>query len=182
MFKRNLVWVSAFFILLAGSTGFAEESSDPFRERTSSQEASSSDPHWVQLNGFGDSLIGAFLHFDNNDDRSRHRRRRHDRRRGSSRSCSAEDRGWEEHYGGHQSCQSCLRKHGSCIETCEKKTYECKVKGFNYDDDWERTFKGKARRRQKAKNKAIDRCYDAGYDSCYSQGCDSSYSTVRSEC
>lgn len=43
--------------------------------------------------------------------------------------CSASDRGWEEHWGGHSSCGSCLQEHGDCTETCKESTQVCEVQG-----------------------------------------------------
>ena len=189
MFKGSFVWVSAFFILLTGSTGFAEESSDHFGDLIPSRETSHSDSHRAQLSGLNwggiADFIGAFgSHSDDDDYYKSHRRRRGPgRNRGSGLSCHAKDYGWEEHFGGHSSCRSCLRKHGSCVETCKRKTYKCTVKGVDYGYDRERTFRGKARRRRRAERKALNHCYDAGYDNCYSEGCNSRYVTVsRDEC
>ncbi len=46
--------------------------------------------------------------------------------------CSATDRGWEEHWGGHGSCGSCLQEHGNCTETCKETTQLCEVQGTDY--------------------------------------------------
>ncbi|MBS1972456.1 MAG: beta-sandwich domain-containing protein [Bdellovibrionales bacterium] len=46
-------------------------------------------------------------------------------------SCSATDKGWEEHWGGHGSCGECLKKHGECIETCT--ATDVVVYGTGYD-------------------------------------------------
>lgn len=45
--------------------------------------------------------------------------------------CSASDRGWEEHFGGHGSCRECLRHHGDCVETCSSQNYDCRVDGYD---------------------------------------------------
>lgn len=47
--------------------------------------------------------------------------------------CSAGDRGWEEHGGGHGSCGSCLQHHGRCVETCKEVTQLCEVEGTSYN-------------------------------------------------
>lgn len=47
-------------------------------------------------------------------------------------SCSASDKGWEEHWGGHSSCGSCLQHHGNCIETCKEISEMCEVEGTDY--------------------------------------------------
>ena len=36
----------------------------------------------------------------------------------SSYDCKASDRGWEEHFGGHKSCDECLEHHGECEMKC----------------------------------------------------------------
>jgi hypothetical protein len=41
----------------------------------------------------------------------------------------AEDRGYEEHGGGHASCYDCLREHGRCVETCYARQFECVATG-----------------------------------------------------
>ncbi|MCM2349864.1 MAG: hypothetical protein NDI69_07570 [Bacteriovoracaceae bacterium] len=47
-------------------------------------------------------------------------------------SCSASDRGWEEHWSGHSSCGACLQHHGDCVETCKETTQLCEVEGQDY--------------------------------------------------
>lgn len=46
-------------------------------------------------------------------------------------SCSASDKGWEEHWGGHSTCQKCMEKHGDCTETCT--ATDTVVYGTGYD-------------------------------------------------
>lgn len=45
--------------------------------------------------------------------------------------CSAKDRGWEEHWFGHATCGECVAKHGNCTETCEAK--DTVVYGTGFD-------------------------------------------------
>lgn len=45
--------------------------------------------------------------------------------------CSASDKGWEEHWGGHSTCEKCQSKHGDCTETCE--ATDTVVYGTGYD-------------------------------------------------
>lgn len=45
--------------------------------------------------------------------------------------CSASDKGWEEHWGGHSTCEKCMGKHGDCTETCE--ATDTVVYGTGYD-------------------------------------------------
>ncbi len=76
-------------------------------------------------------------------------------------SCQAVDAGWEEHFGGHNSCRECLRHHGNCIEKCssevfvatargidrrgrDRRAYD--VDGYAYEDRWQ------------AERSAIDEC------------------------
>ncbi|WP_413287715.1 beta-sandwich domain-containing protein [Bdellovibrio sp. HCB337] len=33
--------------------------------------------------------------------------------------CTASDDGWEEHWGGHSTCEACMAKHGDCVERCD---------------------------------------------------------------
>lgn len=47
--------------------------------------------------------------------------------------CSASDKGWEEHFGGHGSCGSCLQKHSSCVEKCQEIREVCEVEGRDYN-------------------------------------------------
>lgn len=44
-------------------------------------------------------------------------------------SCRAYDTGHEEHFSGHDSCRSCLREHGDCVERCESTVFICRAEG-----------------------------------------------------
>ena len=47
-------------------------------------------------------------------------------------SCTAQDMGWEEHWGGHgggpsemDACRDCLSSHGSCRYSCSVQQFRC---------------------------------------------------------
>ncbi len=87
--------------------------------------------------------------------------------------CHAEDNGWEEHRGGHQSCFECLSYHDGCTETCERidDQYECIFDGRRPDG---RTlpFTGVSADRRTAENDAENQCYRAGFRDCRYVRCD----------
>ncbi len=96
--------------------------------------------------------------------------------------CTAQDRGWEEHWGGHRNCRACLKHHGRCIETCKENYYICTVEGNNYDNTSPRTFHARARRQWRAEERAMNKCYRS-YGSCILKGCDSESEVVsRRKC
>jgi len=98
-----------------------------------------------------------------------------DRGRGRGRqeiSCSATDKGWEEHWGGHRSrgfnlpqlessaCSKCFKKHGTCNFRCVTEETRCTARfksddgtfdGEVYGDTWPRRFD--------AEDSAMDRCW-----------------------
>lgn len=45
--------------------------------------------------------------------------------------CQAVDEGYEEHSGGHYSCEECLQYHGGCNETCSEQMAECQAQGVD---------------------------------------------------
>lgn len=94
--------------------------------------------------------------------------------------CSAQDRGWEEH-SAHRSCGECLAEHGRCIETCSTSDYTCEAQGVDYRGNVSR-FVGQGSDRYQAENQAIRNCsYNAGR--CQILGCRSSEQVVsRREC
>ncbi len=103
-------------------------------------------------------------------------------------SCSATDKGWEEHWGGHRSrgfnlrdlensaCQKCRKKHGTCNFNCVTEEVRCKARfksddgnfsGEIYGDTWPRRFD--------AEDSALDRCWRRNRGrrgSCELSGCD----------
>ncbi|MCB0385352.1 MAG: hypothetical protein KDD43_08165, partial [Bdellovibrionales bacterium] len=82
------------------------------------------------------------------------------------------DNGWEEHFGGHSSCRSCLKKHGDCIERCTQTYYICTASG---DDGHGRQFTvdGYGATECEARDEARRNCqYDRLYG-CHVTRCDS---------
>ncbi|WP_413558649.1 hypothetical protein [Bdellovibrio sp. HCB209] len=71
--------------------------------------------------------------------------------------CSATDKGWEEHWGGHSDCNSCLKKHGSCTETCSAEYYSTTVKGRDYRG-YEMTVESRGASRYEAEREALRSC------------------------
>ena len=83
--------------------------------------------------------------------------RGHDRGNLQNIRCSAADDGWEEHWGGHSDCGSCLAKHGGCTRTCYTYHSECTAVGIN-DSGVEETFLGIDENEYRARDYAISRC------------------------
>ena len=71
--------------------------------------------------------------------------------------CKATDRGWEEHFGGHRDCGSCVREHQECVETCSIQTYACTAQGRTAEGRII-TFSGQGRDRWDAERDARSRC------------------------
>lgn len=71
--------------------------------------------------------------------------------------CKAQDRGWEEHRGGHYSCGECMRAHGQCIETCAQQNFQCEAQGIDYRGNVLR-FVGEARDQYRAQDQAMRNC------------------------
>lgn len=96
--------------------------------------------------------------------------------------CAAYDHGFEEHSGGHGSCESCLDQHGGCNYICFSESYECtatgkdrdgrEVTGRGYDSFSERS----------ARQEAEDRCYDRGGRDCYATCSTDRRETSNSDC
>lgn len=97
--------------------------------------------------------------------------------RGSQVSCIATDNGWEEHWGGHGSCQECKAKHGRCTETCSRENYSCKAEGVNYQGFTE-SFEAYGSDEYDTRNEALDRCYLRGATNCHYVGCSSESEVV----
>lgn len=84
--------------------------------------------------------------------------------------CTYQDKGWEEHWRGHDSCQDCLRKHGKCVETCYSKSYKVKVTG-SVRDYWnnserEEEFLGYGESEWRAESEAIQACQYRNASNC----------------
>jgi len=85
--------------------------------------------------------------------------------------CTAGDRGWEEHSGGHYSCGECLSYHGSCVETCRSVDVECRAEGR---DAYGRVYSafGRGYDRWQAESDAMRNCqYNAYGARCYIVTC-----------
>jgi len=91
---------------------------------------------------------------------------------GSGYRCVARDNGYEEHWGGHRDCRSCLQKHGNCTETCYDEYYVCTASGTDRNGV-SRDFQSDGRDRWDAQDRAERRCRRAGYNNCFSRTCDS---------
>ncbi|MBS1972057.1 MAG: hypothetical protein JSU04_17235 [Bdellovibrionales bacterium] len=91
--------------------------------------------------------------------------------------CTATDKGWEEHWGGHGSCGECLRKHGDCIETCSRSYYVCQAQGIDRNG---RTYvsEGRADSRYQAEDEAMRACYYYRYQNCRVTNCNQNSETV----
>lgn len=95
-------------------------------------------------------------------------------------SCSASDRGWEEHWSGHSSCGSCLQAHGECVETCVEQRETCEVRGVDYQGR-SRTYMASAPDRYSAEYEARRQCeWDRNNSSCSMVTCRSDNKTVSS--
>lgn len=97
--------------------------------------------------------------------------------------CSAGDRGWEEHSGGHGSCGSCLQQHGRCVETCKEVTYMCEVEGTNYYGV-RSVFRAVGVDRYAAESEARRKCeWNRDMRSCYTLSCRAEENVVsRRDC
>lgn len=96
--------------------------------------------------------------------------------------CSATDNGWEEHWGGHGSCQECKARHGNCTETCSTQSFACRAEGTNHMGRPE-SFESYGSDEYFARNEALDRCYRMGARDCRSAGCTTSSQVIsRNSC
>jgi hypothetical protein len=86
--------------------------------------------------------------------------------------CTASDRGWEEHWGGHHSCGECLSKHGECVETCTAETQVCQAKGLDWNGQLV-TVTGESSDRWDAERRAWDSCQYRGLRDCRVESCES---------
>lgn len=85
--------------------------------------------------------------------------------------CTATDKGWEEHFGGHSSCGACLQKHGSCIEKCHEVRELCEVEGVDYRGR-KAIFRGYGIDRRSAEYEARRACeWNRVMRSCYVKSC-----------
>lgn len=79
--------------------------------------------------------------------------------------CTAHDRKWEEHFGGHRSCEECERRHGRCVEVCEYLQVECVAVGTRWGRPAE--FEGYGNNRREARWRALENCERRGGRNCY---------------
>ncbi|MGE0615264.1 MAG: hypothetical protein AB7P04_06460 [Bacteriovoracia bacterium] len=94
--------------------------------------------------------------------------------------CSASDKGWEEHFGGHSNCGDCLAKHGGCIERCYVTSYRCIAEGQDVRGITQ-TFEANSRRSgSDARQEALDRCYYSRMSGCRIQTCDTDDQLISS--
>ncbi|MBI4376610.1 MAG: hypothetical protein HY549_09200 [Elusimicrobia bacterium] len=109
--------------------------------------------------GFGDDFFGGGRGQDHGD-------------WGGRRGCSAYDRGYEEHWGGHggwgtrrdSACRSCKKPtgpHGRCYYQCYAEAYECKAEWVPDNGSIPRPYTGERRfSRRDAEDSAMNRCRD----------------------
>ena len=71
--------------------------------------------------------------------------------------CEASDRGWEEHWNGHNSCGSCLQHHGDCVERCSEQVNICESEGISYNGSVRR-FQAAGPDRWMTESEAIRNC------------------------
>lgn len=94
--------------------------------------------------------------------------------------CSASDRGWEEHWGSHGSCGACLQQHAECIETCVEQRELCEVQGTDYQGR-QRRYIAVGYDRYSAESEARRQCeWDRNNSNCYTLTCRSDNRTVSS--
>lgn len=96
-------------------------------------------------------------------------------------SCRSVDRGWEEHSGGHSTCDECLQRHGECVERCSLSYTTCEVTGRDYAGVTI-TLKAAGSDRYDAERSALNFCQKS-FSNCSISSCSSSSETVsRREC
>jgi hypothetical protein len=92
-------------------------------------------------------------------------------------SCRSYDNGWEEHWGGHATCQECKAKHGGCTEICTATSYKCTAEGSDAQGA-KQTFEAYGDDEWRARDEATRRCYDRGLNNCSVSNCDTSNQEV----
>lgn len=85
-------------------------------------------------------------------------------------SCSASDAGYEEHWGGHSNCGDCLRKHGNCVERCNRDEFSCTAEGTRRDGRID-SVTAFDMREFAARDRALQRCYDSRLRGCRISNC-----------
>lgn len=95
--------------------------------------------------------------------------------------CVAMDRGWEEHFGGHRSCQECNARHGNCVEQCTYSEFVCVAEGYR----WGRPFQMEEYGYDEydTQRRALWACQRRGGEGCRLIGpCNRADRTERHEC
>lgn len=107
-------------------------------------------------------------HYNNNyrnDRRGDHRNDYNDLR------CVANDKGYEEHWGGHETCAKCLVKHGKCVESCYDEETLCTAEGIR--NGYTRKFPVSGKNRWRTEENAVRECELSGYEDCRLINCQS---------
>ncbi|MBO9667624.1 MAG: hypothetical protein J7501_12520 [Bdellovibrio sp.] len=92
--------------------------------------------------------------------------------------CSARDKGWEEHWGGHEDCNSCMKKHGECVESCSLNYVTCEARGVDYLGN-AISVKGAGNERYEAESNAVRLC-QRNFQNCSVVNCTSEAENVSS--
>ena len=90
-------------------------------------------------------------------------------------SCTYNDAGFEEHFGGHGSCSSCLKSHGECNEECSATSFACSASGTSLSGNGGtmETAEGYSDFSESdARDRALDRCVMAGNKNCVVDDCE----------
>lgn len=104
-------------------------------------------------------------------------------RPGGHETCTARDRGHEEHWGGHRSCRDCLYDHGECTYSCSIENFQCYASGVDQNGQ-QRTFEAYSDYSEyDARDRALERCYGSQLRDCRVVDCQvRSYVTERGRC
>lgn len=95
-------------------------------------------------------------------------------------SCSASDKGYEEHWGGHSSCSECqIKHHGSCTERCNRDEFNCTAEGTRSDGSTD-SVTAFDEREMYARDRALERCYNLRMSACRVSSCTNSPVEVSS--
>lgn len=85
--------------------------------------------------------------------------------------CGYSDKGYEEHWGGHNSCHECLQKHGKCIERCYEEETTCTAEGIR--NGYTQQFSVTDKNSWRTEERAVRQCELSGYDDCRLIKCES---------
>lgn len=84
-------------------------------------------------------------------------------------SCRATDNGWEEHWGGHSDCRSCVAVHGNCTERCSREEYVCEAQGQRFGR--QETYRATDSSRFQAEDRALRDCRMSRAERCTIKSC-----------